>query len=278
MAYQRKNNMNFTKMKRMASNHVSAFLSVVVLIALLALSGCSCSPAQESTPPAYESPYDWSKVTKENGRFSYTKDWAPASLTGIDVSEHQKIISWQAVAADGIDFAIIRVGNRGYTEGETRLDKYLYENIDGAKKAGLKIGVYFFSQAINEDEAIEEAQLITRALEGIRLDYPVFYDYEHIDDFDGRANKISNEQLTKNTVAFCQQVEKDGYTAMIYGNKKIMERVDKEVRDRYGVWLAEYGVERPTAQFDFLIWQYTSTGKVNGIETDVDLNIHFLYH
>jgi len=270
--------MNFTKMKRMASNHVSAFLSVVVLIALLALSGCSCSPAQESTPPAYESPYDWSKVTKENGRFSYTKDWAPASLTGIDVSEHQKIISWQAVAADGIDFAIIRVGNRGYTEGETRLDKYLYENIDGAKKAGLKIGVYFFSQAINEDEAIEEAQLITRALEGIRLDYPVFYDYEHIDDFDGRANKISNEQLTKNTVAFCQQVEKDGYTAMIYGNKKIMERVDKEVRDRYGVWLAEYGVERPTAQFDFLIWQYTSTGKVNGIETDVDLNIHFLYH
>lgn len=231
----------------------------------------------EAAPPAYESPYDWSCLVYENERFSYMKDWVPASLAGIDVSEHQGAINWNAVAADGIDFAIIRLGHRGYTEGETYIDEEFYANVEGARNAGIRVGVYFFSQAINEREAIEEAEIVIRALEGIPLDYPVFYDFEPVDDERGRANRLSSEQLTRNTEAFCERIEAAGLVPVIYGNKKLIGRIDAELCDRYGVWFAEYDAMIPSAQFDFIIWQYSSSGKVAGIGTRVDMNIHFLY-
>ena len=254
----------------------------LTLSVLLALSCFACKPKEEEQvieegPPAYESPYDWSCLKHEDNRISYMKGWTPASLTGIDVSEHQGVINWDAVAADGIDFAIIRLGNRGYTDGETRLDDRAYANIEGARNAGIKVGVYFFSQAITVQEAIEEADLVIRALEGISLDYPVFYDHETVSDNKGRANSLTNDQLTKNTRAFCERVEGAGFVAMVYGNKKSFEKIDSELRDRYGVWFAEYGVMTPSAQFDFIIWQYSSSGSVAGIATQVDMNIHFLY-
>ncbi|MCL1847650.1 MAG: glycoside hydrolase family 25 protein [Coriobacteriia bacterium] len=258
----------------------------LILCVLLALLCFSCKPDREEPQveepvveepaPTYVSPYDWSCLFFEDGRFVYKKDWVFTSLTGIDVSEHQGEIDWDAVALDGIDFAIIRVGHRGYSEGETYLDEQLYANIEGAHNAGIKVGVYFFSQAINEREAIEEAEVVIRALEGIPIEYPVFYDYEPIGGANGRANYLTNEQLTLNTRAFCERIEAAGYVAMIYGNKRVIGRIDPELRDRYGVWFAEYEVMTPSAQFDFIIWQYSSRGSVAGIHTNVDMNIHFL--
>ena len=234
-------------------------------------------PAGAGSASSYTVPYDWSCLSQKNGRFSYSKGWVPASLTGIDVSEHQGWIDWEAVATDGIDFAIIRLGNRGYSAGDLYLDDYFYSNVEGARNAGIKVGVYFFSQSISRLEALHEAKLVIRALEGIPLDYPVFFDHEPVDDTMGRANSISSRQLTQNAQAFCEYIENNGYVAMLYGNKKTIEKIDAKVRDRYGVWFAEYGVLIPSASFDFAIWQYSSSGVVAGIETRVDMNIHFLY-
>jgi len=257
----------------------------LMLSGILTLSFFACTPKNPPSVPdpepekpfVYESPYDWSRLTYENGRFTYKNDWVPASLTGIDVSEHQGWINWNAVALNGVDFAIVRLGYRGYTDGSLYLDEYFYYNVEGARNAGLKVGVYLFSQAINEQEALQEAQMVLRALEGIPLDYPVFFDYEPVSDVKGRANNLSAEQLTKNAQVFCEHVKSGGYIPMIYGNKKVIGMIDAEVRDLYGVWFAEYNVKIPSAQFDFIIWQYSSTGKVAGIDTYVDLNIHFLY-
>jgi len=268
-------------MKNPATNRLTWCLAVALLGCILLLfSACTNGESgsqDEEQLPVYESPYDWDCLVYEDGRFSYMKDWVPASLTGIDVSEHQGAIDWYAVATDGIDFAIIRLGNRGYTEGDTYLDSYFYANLEGARNAGLRVGVYFFSQAINEQEAIEEADIVIRALEGIPIDYPVFFDHEPIDSERGRANHLSDEQLTKNARAFCERIEAAGFVPMLYGNKKVIGRMDSELRDRYGVWFAEYDAMIPNAHFDFIIWQYSSSGSVAGINTRVDMNIHFLY-
>jgi len=264
---------------------MTSVVLAVVLSCVLALSCLACKPSNsgpgtgpEVDPPfKYESPYDWSRLSYEGGRFYYRDGWVPASLTGIDVSEHQGLINWNAVAADGIDFAIIRLGYRGYTDGYLYLDEYFYANVEGARNAGLMVGVYLFSQAINETEALDEAKMVLRALEGIPLDYPVFFDYEPVDAKNGRANNISAAQLSQNAQVFCEHVEAGGYVPMIYGNKKVIGKIDSEIRDQYGVWFAEYGVFVPNAQFDFIIWQYSSTGSVAGVSVYVDLNIHFLY-
>ena len=257
--------------------------AVLALSVLLALTCFACTKPEPEDEPVeepvfvYESPYDWSNLVRENGRLSYMKGWMPASVSGIDVSEHQGVIDWDAVAADGIDFAIIRLGTRGYTEGLTYFDIHFYENLEGARNAGIKVGVYFFSQAINDKEALEEAEFAIRALENIPLDYPVFFDYETISDYAGRANNLTDEQLTRNAKIFCDYIAANGYTPMIYGNIKILERIDPELRDLYGVWLAEYGVQSPNAQFDFIMWQYSNSGIVAGIDSPVDMDILFLY-
>jgi len=237
----------------------------------------SCQkPAPAQAPPAYVSPYDWTRLVCTDGRYSYTKDGVPDSRTGVDVSDHQGVIDWEAVAADGIDFAIIRVGNRGYTEGSIYLDSQFTANLEGAKAAGILVGVYFFSQAVNEDEAREEADFVIENLDGATLDYPVVYDLEPVPDQHGRANFLSVSQATRNAQAFCERIQAAGYTPMIYGNKTDIARLDLKALGAYDIWFAEYGAPVPSGQFDFTMWQYTNSATVDGIGTDVDMNIHFL--
>jgi len=221
------------------------------------------------------SPYDWAHLAQEDGRFSYTKDGAPASRTGIDVSDHQGAIDWEAVAADGIDFAMVRLGYRGSTEGNIYMDEEYEANLEGARSAGLLVGVYFFSQATNEAEAREEADFVIGNLDGASLDYPVAYDHEPMTG-GGRANSLSGSQLTKNAQAFCQRIQEAGYTPLVYGNNADISKLDLGALGAYEVWFAEYGTSVPTGQFDFTMWQYTNNGSVDGIGTGVDMNIHFL--
>ena len=254
---------------------------VLLLCGVLVLSCIACKKKEPTpapvTAPTYVSPYDWSSLVYENGRISYVKDGTLASLSGIDVSEHQGEIDWNAVAADGIDYAIIRLGNRGSTDGLVYLDDYFYTNLENAGNAGILVGVYFFSQALDEDEAVEEAQTVLRALEGIPLDYPVFFDYEPVDIPNARANDLTDEQLSLNAQAFCETIEAGGLTPMLYGTEKNVDRIDAGLRERYGVWLAEYDVKAPSAEMDFTMWQYTSSGTVAGIDTSVDMDIQFLH-
>lgn len=252
----------------------------LVALALFALfSGVlagQCAATSNTTAPAgYVSPYNWSGLERTGDRLSYYEGGELRSQLGVDVSSHQGSIDWQAVAADGIDFAIVRAGNRGYTEGALYADERFAENIDGAAAAGLDTGVYFFSQAITPEEAREEADFVLEQLAGRNLSLPVTFDHEPVSDSTGRANNLAGTELAACARAFCERIEQAGYDTMIYGNKQDIARFGASVPDDRPVWFAEYDVAQPTGQFDFVMWQYTNGGTVAGIPTNVDLNILF---
>ena len=242
-------------------------LALLILLSstTLLLSGCS----------EYVSPYNFDNLKSEQGRFSYYEDGNLVSQTAVDVSDLQGKIDWERVSEDGIDFAMIRLGRRGYTEGNIYLDDYYYENVSGVQSEGMPFGVYFFSQAITEDEAIEEANFVIKHLSGSGISYPVVFDHEPIESADGRANNLSKNELTHITKAFCQKIEDAGYTPMIYGNAFDMERLNLNDLKGIDVWYAEYESSQPTGQFDFAMWQYSSTANVSGINTQADLSILF---
>lgn len=242
-------------------------LALLILLSstTLLLSGCS----------EYVSPYNFDNLKSEQGRFSYYEDGNLVSQTAVDVSDLQGKIDWERVSEDGIDFAMIRLGRRGYTEGNIYLDDYYYENVSGVQSEGMPFGVYFFSQEITEDEAIEEANFVIKHLSGSGISYPVVFDHEPVESADGRANNLSKNELTHITKAFCQKIEDAGYTPMIYGNAFDMERLNLNDLKGIDVWYAEYESSQPTGQFDFAMWQYSSTANVSGINTQADLSILF---
>lgn len=229
-------------------------------------------PALENVP-AFSKEKDL--IKSRNGRKYYVENSEVTSLLGVDVSVHQDDIDWETVKSSGIDFAMIRLGFRGYGTGEAQLDENYAQNIEGARNAGLDAGVYFFSQAITVDEAIEEAQMVVDSLKGLDVNYPVVYDWEIIYDDTARTDDVPVDTLTDCCVAFCEAIKDAGYTPMIYQNKKTtMFKLDLERLTDYDFWLAEYNSE-PTYYYDFAMWQYTSEGSVPGIKGNVDLNISF---
>lgn len=215
------------------------------------------------------------QIKTRNGRKYYLDGSDITSLLGVDVSIHQGNIDWQKVKESGIDFAMIRLGYRGYGSGEAELDENYAENIQGAREAGIDAGVYFFSQAITTEEAVEEANLVIESLKGLDINYPVVYDWEIIYDDTARTDNVSVDVLTDCCVAFCETIRNAGYTPMIYQNKRTtIFKLDLNRLTDYDFWLAEYSSE-PTYYYDFDMWQYTNAGSVPGIEGDVDLNISF---
>jgi GH25 family lysozyme M1 (1,4-beta-N-acetylmuramidase) len=212
----------------------------------------------------------------ENGQTGYEDD-TYTSRQGIDVSHHQGEIDWEKVKAAGIDFAILRIGYRGYgQEGTLNLDQEFNRNIENAQAAGIDVGVYFFAQAINEDEAREEADFVLQNLEGYELQLPVVYDPESILDDDARTDDVSGEQFTKNTIAFCEKIKEAGYTPMIYSNM-LWEafEFDMEQLTMYPFWYADYEA-LPQTPYTYEMWQYSESGQVDGIDEAVDLDVQFL--
>ena len=250
----------------------------MLCVCLLAadLAGCRSEVVSESLPDPYVSPFDWEQLVLDaDGHFTYFEDGEVRSRFGIDVSEHQHDIDWQAVAADGVEFAMIRLGNRGATEGALYLDDCFEANYEGALQAGILVGIYFFSQAINAEEARAEAQFVLTHLEGRRLDYPIAFDHEHV-GANGRTYGLTGKEITLCARAFCEVIEAAGYDTMLYGNRRDLFRLDIGFLDHYDLWYAEYDAYYPALEHDFVIWQYTSHGSVAGISTRVDLDIHFL--
>lgn len=215
---------------------------------------------------------------EENGRFYYDDGETPVAY-GIDVSSYQGQIDWEAVAGDGIEFAIIRMGYRGYgAAGVIHLDEYFEDNLEGAKAAGLDVGVYFFSQATSPEEAEEEALVVLEQLDGRELTYPVIFDWETISSVDARANKVDNETLLACAERFNSIISEAGYQPMAYFSRNMgLLKYDLSVMKDYPFWLAYY-ISDPT-EYDFYysarMWQYSYTGRVAGIEGAVDLDICF---
>lgn len=207
----------------------------------------------------------------QNGRVIYEKG-GTAARTGIDVSVYQGEIDWPSVAADGVEFAILRLGYRGYTEGGLFLDKSFEQNLQGALDAGLEVGIYFFSQAISPEEAEEEAEYILSALDGRTITYPVAFDWEPIAET-ARTDGLDGETLTRCAAAFCARIQEAGLRPAVYYNQSqgYFHYDLRELTD-YDLWLAEYDT-KPDFYYHFDLWQYSHTGRVAGIEGDVDLDL-----
>lgn len=190
---------------------------------------------------------------------------------GIDVSKFQGNIDWNAVKSDGITFAIIRCGYRGYGSGALVEDSTYRQNIQGAINAGLRVGVYFYSQAINEAEAVEEASMVLSLVSGYSLPLGVYYDTESVGG--GRANALSAAERTACAVAFCETIRSAGYSAGVYSYASwFYNALNFANISKYNIWIAQY---RDTLSFSYKhnIWQYTGSGSVKGISKPVDMNI-----
>ena len=203
------------------------------------------------------------------------KDSTTAIGNGIDVSSWQEDIDWNAVAASGVQFAFIRVGYRGYGTGKLVEDEYFEDNIKGAATAGIKVGVYFYSQAINEEEVREEADFVLEKIAPYQIDCPVVFDVERVSDSDGRMNALTVEERTLLTEIFCQVIENAGYRPMIYHNTEMgVMMLEIGNLENYDKWFAAYS-DVFYYPYDHKIWQYSQKGSVQGIQGDVDLNISF---
>lgn len=211
----------------------------------------------------------------ENGELAYMEGDKQISHKGIDVSKFQGEIDWNKVADSGVEFAIIRLGYRGYGTGALMMDETAIENIEGALNAKIKVGVYFFSQAITIEEAVEEAEFVIENIKKYDITYPVIYDTEEIVNEDSRADGLSKEERTEIAVAFLERVKKAGYTPAIYANLRwFTMSLDISELDAYDKWYAYYDKEL-YFPYKISMWQYTENGQVDGINGSVDLNISF---
>lgn len=212
----------------------------------------------------------------ENGEFQYSEDGQVISHKGIDVSKHQGEINWQQVAEDGVEFAFIRVAYRGYgEEGKLNVDECFEENIEGALAAGIKVGVYIYSQAITEEELREEAEFVLEKIAPYKIECPIVYDVEKVFGADGRMNSLSVEERTRMAVLFCQMIENAGYKPMLYHNMEMgVLMINLDELEGYDKWFAYYSDDF-YYPYDYAIWQYTEKGNVKGVKGEVDLNISF---
>ncbi len=199
------------------------------------------------------------------------------TLRGIDVSEHQREIDWSAVARDGIDFAYIRAGYRGYTEGALFTDAYFERNLKNAAANGLLTGVYFFSQAITEAEAIEEARYVLSLLDGVSLNLPVMYDWERMEGVENaRTNSLDAETRTFCAAAFCRTINEAGHRAGIYFNRQLgYYGYDLSRLTDYSFWLTVPG-SSPDFYYATDLWQYSFSETVAGISEPTDMNLLFI--
>lgn len=287
--------------------NVLSILSLMVSVVALGLSVCAlfCArsqpqlPAEDVSDPAVEyaqsdtfvtykdrqlpiftqvmrNRYDPADFTAADGRVTYEQG-GQAALVGVDVSYYQEEIDWQQVKDAGIDFAIIRVGFRGYgPAGVIAEDSCFRQNITGALEAGLQVGVYFFSQAVNVWEAKEEANFVLDAIRGYDVTFPVVFDWERIaNNSSARTAGLHGNTMTLCARVFCDTVARAGYTPAIYFNQDAgYLDYNLDLLNDYSFWLAEYR-SVPTFYYHFDLWQYTAKGTVPGIEGVVDLNLCF---
>lgn len=221
--------------------------------------------------------YDYTRIIDENGLKYYTDgEGNKVSRLGIDVSEYQPEVDWVKVKDAGAEFVMVRLGFRGYGEaGNMAEDSMFKKHIEGARNAGLDVGVYFFSQAITDEEALEEAEFVLERIKNYEITCPVAYDVEEIKFDESRTDNLDSEQFTRNCKIFCDKVEEAGYETMIYANMKWLAfTLDMEDLTKYEKWYADYEIV-PQNPYEISMWQYTETGSIDGVEGNVDLNIWF---
>lgn len=221
--------------------------------------------------------YKWEHLSQhENGTLTYAEPGGQSSIFGIDVSKHQGEIDWQKVKDAGVQYVILRVGYRGYDTGAIKLDEFFEQNIQGASAVGLPIGVYFFSQAANVAEAEEEAAFVLDAISNYQITWPVVFDMEEIEAASYRTQHLAPGQVTDIAIAFCEKIKAAGHKPMIYGNVSwFLSLTELSRLNSYDKWFAQYR-SLPWYPYSFTMWQYSHTGKIDGIVGEVDMNLSFV--
>ena len=220
--------------------------------------------------------YDFTRLVCQTGLMKYYVEGKQVSYVGADVSKLQDYIDFPKAKKAGLDFVMVRVGARGYSSGQLVMDDYFTENVKRATDAGLQVGVYFFSQAISKEEAVEEAKLVIDALKDYTINYPVAFYMDQIPGDVSRIHTLSKGERTEIAGAFLETIQEAGYLPMLYGDKEwLLKQVDLAKLAEYDIWLSQLQ-DIPDYPYRFTMWQYSSTGVIDGIAGYANLNIAFI--
>ncbi|MCM1135945.1 MAG: hypothetical protein NC400_10270 [Clostridium sp.] len=221
--------------------------------------------------------YDFTNLKITAGKMEYYQDGEKNSSLGVELSENSGTVDFEALKASGVDFVMLRLGSRGYETGLLTLDKNFVTNITQAQNAGLEVGVYFFSQAVTEKEAAEEAEFVTSNLIPYKISYPVAFDMEYIVNDEARIDSLDEEQKTAVAKSFLSYIEREGYRPMLYGSKDwiLGELLPEKLLEDYDVWLSDQSPV-PDYPYQFRLWKYAVRQKINGVENDAPYIISFI--
>lgn len=222
--------------------------------------------------------YDYIGLVYEEPFMRYYADGKKISKQGIKIDDSYGTIDFKSVEEEGIDYCIIRIGKRGYATGAVSMDTNYLDYMKQAKEAGLGVGISFYSQAANEAEAVEEANLVLQALQAaeIRPDYPIVFDMELVANDSSRTEGLTKNQLTAITKAFCTTIKQGGYIPAVYGNKYwLLRKLDLTQLSEYNIWLSQEK-DAPDYPYQFAMWEYKQDAKINGITGNVSMSISFI--
>ena len=220
--------------------------------------------------------YDFTNLVNSGGKMRYYSDGKNVSFLGIDVSKYQGTVDFTQVKDQDIDFVMIRVGQRGYKTGALSMDDNFETNFTKATEAGLDVGVYFYSQAVTTQEALDEANMVLNALNGRKLAYPVAFDMESVSNDTSRIDTLDKDERLLITQTFVDRIVEGGYKAMVYGNKEwLLKKIDISKLNNCSIWLSQDD-DVPDYPYTYSMWQYTTDGSVYGIEGAVDMDICFI--
>lgn len=220
--------------------------------------------------------YDFTKLVCQSDLMKYYQDGKLTSYVGVDISKYQDYVDFLKVKKAGVDFVMLRVGARGYGSGQIVLDDYFTDNIKRAADAGLQIGVYFSSQAVTEDEAVEEANMVLENIKDYKITYPVAFDMSFVDNDTARIETVSRAAKTKIAKAFLDTIAAAGYKTLLYGDKEwLIKEIDLSKLTAYDVWLSQME-DVPDYPYRFTMWQYANDVSVDGIAGYANMNISFI--
>lgn len=220
--------------------------------------------------------YDYTGLVYQYPVMKYFENSEKISHFGVDVSNSNEFVDFNKLKKAGIEFVMIRLGARGYGSGQLSVDEYFFDNMKGAFDAGIKVGVYFYSQAVTIEEALEEAQTVITNLEEYNITYPVAFDMELVAGDTARIETLTREEKTNIAVAFCNAIKEAGFKPMIYGSKEwFIKKLDLSKLSDYDIWL-EQEQDVPDYPYRFGMWQYSKKAKIDGIAGNANLNVSFI--
>lgn len=220
--------------------------------------------------------YDYSGLVYQRPLMKYYENNTRVSYVGVDISKTQDYVDFLELKRAGIEFVMLRLGQRGYSSGEITLDEYFMDNLKRASEAGLDVGVYFFSQAVTVEEAEEEAQFVIDTLSENKIQYPVVFAMDTIPNEVSRIDSLDKMERTNIALAFMDKIRENGYFPMVYGDKEwLIQKLSLGSMIGYDVWLSQE-MDIPDYPYQFVMWQYTTHGSIAGIAGDANLNICFI--